>query len=101
MPIFQPKYKDPRTGKQVKSAVWWYDFVFAGKRIRESAKTSLKTLARIAEKNRRRELEEGFNGIADEGTNGFGQSRNWPRYTLPNTSSATNLSHSPNMLWEM
>jgi hypothetical protein len=25
-----------------------------------------KTLARIAEKNRRRELEEGFNGIADE-----------------------------------
>jgi len=65
MPIFQPTYKD-QTGKQVKSAVWWYDFVFAGKRIRESAKTSLKTLARIAEKNRRRELEEGFNGIADE-----------------------------------
>jgi len=40
--------------------------MFAGKRIRESAKTRLKTIARMAEKNRRRELEEGFNGIADE-----------------------------------
>jgi hypothetical protein len=66
MPIFQPTYTDPKTGKQVKSKVWWYDFTFAKKRIRESAKTPLKTLARIAEKNRRRELEEGFNGFADE-----------------------------------
>jgi integrase len=65
MPIFQPTYTDPKTGKQVKSKIWWYDFIFAKKRIRESAKTTLKTLARIAEKNRRRELEEGFNGIAD------------------------------------
>jgi integrase len=66
MPIFQPTYTDPKTRKQVKSKIWWYDFVFAGKRIRESSKTPLKTLARMAEKNRRRELEEGFNGIADE-----------------------------------
>jgi integrase len=66
MPIFQPTYTDPKTGKQVKSKIYWYDFVFAGKRIRESAKTPLKTLARMAEKNRRRELEEGFNGIRDE-----------------------------------
>ena len=58
MPIFQPTYTDPKTGKQVKSKIYWYDFVFAGKRIRESAKTPLKTLARMAEKNRRRELEE-------------------------------------------
>jgi hypothetical protein len=66
MPIFQPTYTDPKTGKQVKSKIYWYDFIFAGKRIRESSKTPLKTLARMAEKNRRRELEEGFNGIADE-----------------------------------
>jgi integrase len=66
MPVFQPTYRDPKTGKQIKSAVWWYDFTFAGKRIRESAKTSLKTLARMAEQKRRRDLEEGFNGLADK-----------------------------------
>jgi hypothetical protein len=66
MAVFQPTYKDPKTGKQIKSAVWWYDFTFAGKRIRESAKTTLKTLARMAEQKRRRELEEGFNGLADK-----------------------------------
>ena len=66
MPVFQPTYKDPKTGQQTKAAVWWYDFTFAGKRIRESAKTTLKTLARMAEKKRHRELEEGFNGLADK-----------------------------------
>jgi len=66
MPIFQPTYRDSKTGKPRKSAIWWYDFTFAGKRVRESAKTRVKTIARMAEKNRRRELEEGFNGIADE-----------------------------------
>src|SRR3974377_2016034 len=66
MPIFQPTYTDPTPGKQVKSKIYWYDFVFAGKRIRESSKTPLKTLARMAEKNRRRELEEGFNGSNDD-----------------------------------
>ena len=71
MPIFQPTYTHPKTGKPVKSKIYWYDFVFAGKRIRESAKTPLKTLARMAEKNRRRELEEGFNGIKDERDEGI------------------------------
>jgi integrase len=66
MPVFQPTYKDPKTGKQTFAAVWWYDFTFAGKRIRESAKTTLKTLARLAEQKRRRELEEGFNGLSDK-----------------------------------
>src|ERR1017187_10453088 len=45
--------------------VWWYKFRFAGRPIRESAKTGSKTVAREAEKQRRRELEEGFNNIAD------------------------------------
>ena len=45
--------------------VYWYEFWFAGQRVRESAKTTSKTLAKDAEKNRRRELEEGFNNIAD------------------------------------
>jgi integrase len=45
--------------------VWWYEFLFAGRRVRESAKTPSKTVAREAEKQRRRELEKGFNGLED------------------------------------
>jgi integrase len=45
------------------SKVWWYEFIFEGQRVRESAKTRSKTVARDAEKARRRELEESYNGI--------------------------------------
>jgi integrase len=45
--------------------IWSYEFVFAGRRIRESAKTTSKTVAKLAEQRRRRELEKGFNGIED------------------------------------
>jgi hypothetical protein len=45
------------------SRVWWYDFIFEGQRVRESAKTHSKTLAKDAERVRHRELEESFNGI--------------------------------------
>lgn len=44
---------------------WWYEFIFAGRRVRESAKTNSKTVAKEAEKKRHRELEEGFNGLED------------------------------------
>ena len=43
--------------------VWWYKFRFNGQTIRESADTGSKTVARDAERIRRRELEEGLNGI--------------------------------------
>jgi integrase len=46
--------------------VYWYHFVFAGRHIQETTKTSSKTLAKAAEQRRRRELEEGFNSLADE-----------------------------------
>ena len=46
--------------------VWWYEFSFAGQRIRESTKSSSKTVAKDAERTRRRELEEGFNNITDQ-----------------------------------
>jgi hypothetical protein len=49
-----------------RNGVWWYSFIFAGRRIQESAKTSSKTLSKEAERNRRRELEEGYNGITAE-----------------------------------
>jgi integrase len=44
---------------------WWYEFWFAGRRIQESSKSPSKTVARTAEQNRRRELEEGFNNFTD------------------------------------
>jgi len=46
--------------------VWWYEFWFAGQRLRESSKSTSKTVAKDAEKNRKRELEEGFNNIVDQ-----------------------------------
>jgi len=45
--------------------VWWYEFWFAGRRIRESSKSPSKTVAKNAEQKRRRELENGFNNFAD------------------------------------
>lgn len=45
--------------------MWWYEFLFARRRIRESAKTKSKTVAKLAEQKRRRELEDGFNGVKD------------------------------------
>jgi len=65
MAVFRPKFTDPNTGERRISGVWWYKFYFAGRPIRESAKTESKTLAKQAEQKRRRELEEGFNGIVD------------------------------------
>lgn len=61
--MFRPQYKDKKTGTLKKAKIWWYEFIFAGRPIRESAKTPSKTVAKEAEKRRRRELEEGFNGL--------------------------------------
>jgi len=43
--------------------VWWYKFHFAGQEIRESSKSTSKTLAVNAERARRRELETSWNQI--------------------------------------
>jgi len=45
--------------------IWWYEFLFARRRVRESAKTTSKTVAKLAEQKRRRQLEDGFNGVGD------------------------------------
>jgi integrase len=65
MSVYRPKYRDPKSAELQQSRVWWYQFRFAGKRVRESAHTELKTLAKEAEQRRRRQLEEGINGIQD------------------------------------
>jgi hypothetical protein len=65
MAVFQPQYKDKKTGGIKSTKIWYYKFIFAGRLIKESAKTTSKTVAKEAEKRRRRDLEEGFNGISD------------------------------------
>src|SRR5580658_1043587 len=63
MAVFQPKFNDAKTGERKSASIWWYKFYFAGQCIRESAKTTSKTMAKKAEERRRREIEEGFNGL--------------------------------------
>jgi hypothetical protein len=58
MSLFQPTYTDKKTGEKKQSATWWYEFVYAGKRYRESAETTRKTLAANSEKARRLALEQ-------------------------------------------
>ncbi|HEY6343628.1 MAG TPA: site-specific integrase [Bryobacteraceae bacterium] len=65
MSVYRPTYLDQKTGRLKKQAIWWYAFVFAGRRVRESSKSTRKTIAQAAEKNRRLELERGFNNIED------------------------------------
>jgi len=45
--------------------VWWYKFYFAGRLIRETSKSTSKTVAKAAEQQRRRELEAGFHNISE------------------------------------
>lgn len=65
MAVYRPTYRDPKSGQQKHSKIWWYDFQFAGRRIQESSKSTRKTIAQEAEKKRRLELERGFNQIED------------------------------------
>lgn len=66
MAVFRRTYKDLTTGERKESAVWWYEFVFAGRRVRESAKTRLKTIAQAAENDHRRRLERANAGLPTE-----------------------------------
>jgi len=44
--------------------VWWYKFRFGGQVIRETSKSESRTVAKEAERSRRREMEESFNRIS-------------------------------------
>ena len=48
-----------------RGGVWWYKFYFAGQLIRESSKSTSKTVAKNVEQQRRRELEEGFHNLKE------------------------------------
>ncbi|MFN0166717.1 MAG: tyrosine-type recombinase/integrase [Bryobacteraceae bacterium] len=45
---------------------WWYKFRYAGREVRESAKTTRKTVAVEAERNRRKEFEKALAGMPVE-----------------------------------
>ena len=49
-----------------RGGVYWYHFYFAGRHIQETTKSASKTLAKAAEQKRRRELEQGFNSLAED-----------------------------------
>jgi integrase len=66
MAIFRPWYQDKKTKEEKQQKVWWYEFIYAGKRIRESCKTTRKTIAGEAEKRRRLELERAYAGLPIE-----------------------------------
>ena len=46
-----------------KESTWWYRFRFSGRIVHESSKSQSRTVAREAERQRRRELEEKWNRI--------------------------------------
>jgi integrase len=64
MAVYRPTYKDK--GKRKESEMWWIDFTIAGKRVRESAETTRKTIAVEYEKRRRLELERALAGLPSE-----------------------------------
>ncbi len=49
-----------------RGGVWWFSFLFAGRRIQESTKSRSRTVAREAEKARRRGLERTLAGLPEE-----------------------------------
>jgi integrase len=52
-----------KCGQRPTGGIWWYSFEFGGKRVHESSKSTSKTVARDAERARRRQLEQSWNQI--------------------------------------
>ncbi len=52
-----------KCGKRPEGGAWWYRFRFGGRIIHESSRSQSLTVAREAEKQRRRQLEESWNRI--------------------------------------
>ena len=46
-----------------RGGIWWYEFMFMGQRVRESSRSKSRTVARDAQRQRHRELEESVNGL--------------------------------------
>ena len=90
MAVYKPKYRDKKTGEPVESDIWWYEFIYSGQRIRESAKTTRKTVAQEAEKDHRRRLERAAAGMPTEaGRSGLSPSLRCSRPMRRSTASIT------------
>ena len=63
MSVYRPAFTDLTTGKQRKAKTYWFDFVVAGTRYRESTGTAKWELAKEVEKRRRAEIEAGLAGV--------------------------------------
>src|SRR5689334_12319768 len=74
-----------------KQGYWWYRFRFGGRIVHESAKTSSKTVARDAERQRRRELERTYNKLEKRTLPPTFEkaSREWQQSRVDRVSSAT------------
>src|SRR5690348_8900020 len=58
-----PDHTCTKCGKRLRGGLWWYRFRFGGRIIHESSHSRSKTVALQAERERRRQLEESWNGI--------------------------------------
>lgn len=52
-----------KCGRRPKGGTWWFRFRFGGRMVHESTRSRSKTVALQAERERRRQLEESWNGI--------------------------------------
>src|SRR5262245_2453474 len=69
MALYQPKYRDAKTGEMKVSPFWWTDFTIGDKRVRKSTETTRKTIALEFEKNERLKLERALAGLPNEAAN--------------------------------
>lgn len=46
MEVYRPQYLDKKSGRLKHTKTWYYEFIFAGRLIKESAKTGSKTVAK-------------------------------------------------------
>jgi len=81
MAVYRPQYKDKKTGKMKHTKVWYYEFLFAGRLVKESAKTTSKTIAKLAEQARP-SLRRGSTGFRTSGGNGSATSPSWQTVSL-------------------
>jgi len=63
MAVYRPTYRDKETGELREAEVYWCDFTYQHRRIRESTGQTKKTLAKNYEDRRRRELENAIAGV--------------------------------------
>jgi integrase len=64
--VYWRAYKKGVAVRTQGAGVFWYSFVYAGKRVQESAKTTRKTIAVEAEKRRKLELQRALAGLPIE-----------------------------------